>query len=216
VGAVGKSEGGRLVASRANVAPPREVNYEGDGNRIGGYGSGLRGETSGSLQVQAISAEPSTFTAYRTFGFRLAGEPPFPYQVSARAFEVERRMHDLVATALARKGYREAGTSPDFWVRLSSGTVKGDTSLPYDGVVMDGTDSFILGEMVVDAFDGSTAQQVWHGTAQAEIDPHAINERAIGAAVQQMLAPFPARSDARSDARVESRLHSEDLGVVER
>jgi hypothetical protein len=151
--------------------------------------------SSGSSQVQAISAKPETFTAYRTFGFRLATEPPFPYQVSARSFEVEHRMHDLVATALARKGYKEAGTSPDFWVRLSSGTFKGEMSPPYD-VSMGVTDSFVLGEMVVDAFDGPTAQQVWHGTAQAEIDPHGINERAIGAAVRQMLAPFPARSDA--------------------
>jgi hypothetical protein len=59
-----------------------------------------------------------------------------------------------------------------------------------------------LSEMVLDAFDGSTAQQVWHGTAQAEIDPQRINERAIGAigaAMRQMLAPFPARSDALAE-----------------
>jgi hypothetical protein len=154
--------------------------------------------TSSGPQIQAISAEPSTFTAYRTFGFRVAGEPPFPYQVSTRSFKVEQRMHDLVATALAHKGYREAGTSPDFWVRLSSGTFKGETP-PYDGIVTGEPDSFIMGEMVVDAFDGSTARQVWHGTAQAEIDPHGINDRAIGAAVRQMLAAFPARNDALAE-----------------
>jgi hypothetical protein len=154
--------------------------------------------SSGSSQIQAVSAEPSTFTAYRTFGFRVAGEPPFPYQVSARAFKVEQRMHDLVATALAHKGYREADTPQDFWVRLSYGTFKGETP-PYDGVVTGETDSFIMGEMVVDAFDGSTAQQVWHGTAQAEIGPHGINERAIGAALRQMLAGFPARNDALAE-----------------
>jgi hypothetical protein len=155
--------------------------------------------SSGSSQVQAISAEPGTFTAYRTFGFRLAAEPPFPYEVSARSFEVERRMHDLVATALARKGYREASPSPDFWVRLSSGTLKVDSTQAYDGTATSENDSLILGEMVVDAFDGSTAQQVWHGIAKAEIDPQRINERAIGAALQQMLAPFPGRSDALAE-----------------
>jgi hypothetical protein len=151
--------------------------------------------SAGSSQVQAISAEPGIFTAYRTFGFRLAAKLPFPYQVSARSFEVERRMHDLVATALAYKGYREASQSPDFWVRLSSGTIKVD----YDYTSASENDSVILDEMVVDAFDGSTAQRVWHGTAQAEIDPQQINERAIGAALQQMLAPFPARSDALAE-----------------
>ncbi len=108
-------------------------------------------------------------------------------------------MHDLVATALAHKGYREAGTSPDFLVRLSSGTLEVDATHTYDGMSTGENDSLVLGEMVVDAFDGSTAQQVWHGTAQAEIDPQRINERAIGAAIQQMLAPFPARSDALAE-----------------
>jgi hypothetical protein len=37
---------------------------------------------------------------------------------------------------------------------------------------------------------------VWHGTAQAEIDPQRINELAIRSAVEQMLVRFPARSDA--------------------
>lgn len=157
--------------------------------------------SSGSSQVQAISAEPNTFTAYRTFGFRIAGEPPFPSEVSARSFEVGRRMHDLVAKALARKGYREVDTSPDFWVRLSSGTLEDPGASPAgEGYTVD--EPRFLSEMVLDAFDGSTAQQVWHGTAQAEIDPQRINERAIGAigaAMRQMLAPFPARSDALAE-----------------
>jgi hypothetical protein len=37
-------------------------------------------------------------------------------------------------------------------------------------------------------------QQVWHGTAQAEIDPRRINVLAIRSAVDQMLEGFPARS----------------------
>jgi hypothetical protein len=53
--------------------------------------------------------------------------------------------------------------------------------------------------MVVDVFDGSTAQQVWHGDTQAEIDPHGINERAVGAAVRQMLEAFPARNGALAE-----------------
>jgi hypothetical protein len=53
--------------------------------------------------------------------------------------------------------------------------------------------------MVVDVFDGSTAQQVWHGDTRAEIDPHGINERAVGAAVRQMLEAFPARNGALAE-----------------
>jgi hypothetical protein len=151
--------------------------------------------SSGSSRIQAVSAERATFASYRTFGFRLAGAPPFPYEVSARSFEVERRVHDLVATGLARKGYTEASTTPDFLVRLSSGTVEGDKPVTASaGAYGGGTEPFTSGEIVVDAFDGSTAQQVWHGTAQAEIDPQRINVLAIRSAVDQMLEGFPARS----------------------
>src|SRR5580692_5212049 len=153
--------------------------------------------TTSSSQVQAISAEPNTFTAYRTFGFRISGEPPFLSEVSPGSFEVGRRMHDLVATALARKGYREVATSPDFWVRLSSGTFEDPGGSPPGEGYMD--PPRFLSEMVVDAFDGSTAQQVWHATAEVEINPHGINKPAIGGigtAVGQMLAPFPVRSEA--------------------
>src|SRR5580704_5849248 len=153
--------------------------------------------SSGSSHIQAISAESATFAPYRTFGFRLAGAPPFPYEVSARSFEVERRVRDLVATTLAQKGYMQAGPTPDFLVRLSSGTVKEDRPLTAAGGAYGSEkESVTSGEIVVDAFDGSTAQQVWHGTAQAEIDPARINELAIRSAVEQMLVRFPARSDA--------------------
>ena len=49
-------------------------------------------------------------------------------------------------------------------------------------------------EIVVDAFDGATAQQVWHGTAQAEVDPQRINEPALQDDVRRMLTPFPRRT----------------------
>jgi len=148
-------------------------------------------------QIQAISAESGTFAPYRTFGFRLAGTPPSPYEVSARSFEVERRVRDLVATALARKGYREADSTPDFLIRLSSGTLKEDRPpTAAAGAYGNEKESFTSGELVIDVFDGSTSQQVWHGTAQAEIDPPRIDDLRLRSAVQQMLIGFPARSDA--------------------
>jgi hypothetical protein len=153
--------------------------------------------SSGSSRIRAISAEGSAFAPYRTFGFSPAGAPPFPYQVSARSFEVERRVRNLVATTLLRKGYIQAGTTPDFLVRLSSGMVEEDKLLPGGaGAYGGGKESVTSGEIGIDAFDGSTAQQVWHGTAQAEIDPERINELAIRSAVDQVLVAFPARSGA--------------------
>jgi hypothetical protein len=148
-------------------------------------------------QIQAISAESGAFAPYRTFGFRLAGTPPSPYEVSARTFVVERRVRDLVATALARKGYREADAMPDFLIRLSSGTAKADSALTAAGAAY-GTqgESLTSGEIVIDVFDGSTSQQVWRGTAQAEIDPQRIDELRLRSAVEQLLMRLPARGDA--------------------
>jgi Domain of unknown function (DUF4136) len=152
--------------------------------------------SSGSLRVQAISAGNATFAPYRTFGFRPAEAPPSPYEVSLRSFEVERRVRDLVATTLAHKGYAEAGATPDFLVRLSSGTVEEAKPVTAASDAYGGEkESVTSAEVVVDAFDGSTAEQVWHGTARAEVDPARINEVAIRSAVDQMLARFPARSD---------------------
>jgi hypothetical protein len=148
-------------------------------------------------QIHAVGAQSAAFAAYRTFGFRLAETPPPPYQVSARSFDVERRAHDLVAEELTRKGYTES-TTPDFFVRLSSGTAKEDKPQPTttSGGNENETQSVTAGAIVIDAFDRSTSQQVWHGTARAEVDPQRVNDAGIQAAVQQMMASFPARNVA--------------------
>jgi hypothetical protein len=150
----------------------------------------------GASQVHATSAEVASFAPFRTFGFRLPEDPPSPYKVSARSFEVERRVQELVAGELVRKGYAQTDSSADFLVRISSGTAREDK--PHPTTTSGGNENEVhlitVGEISVDAFDRSTTQQVWHGTTRAEIDPQRINEPALQAAVQQMLAPFPARS----------------------
>jgi hypothetical protein len=153
--------------------------------------------TSGGVsQVQATSATVASFAPFHTFGFRLAEDPPAPYQVSPRSFEVGRQVRELVAAELSRKGYAEAGANADFMIRISTGTAKEDKAHPTttSGGSENEPQSVVGGEIVVDAFDRSTSQQVWHGIARAEIDPQRINEPALQQAMQQMLAPFPTRS----------------------
>jgi hypothetical protein len=150
----------------------------------------------GTSRVQTSSAEAAAFAPFRTFGFRLAEQPPSPYELSARSFEVERRVHDLVAAELVGKGYKETGADADLLIRISSGTAREDKPMPI--TTSGGTENdphlVTLGEVVVDAFDRGTGQQVWHGTAQAEIDPQRINAPALQATVQRMLTPFPRRA----------------------
>jgi hypothetical protein len=150
----------------------------------------------GPSHVQTTSAETATFAPFRTFGFRDAEQPPPPYQLSARSFEVERRVHDVVAAELARKGYAETGADADLLIRVSSGTNVIDKGLPI--TTSGGTENdpklVTVGEVVVDAFNRETGQQVWHATAQAEINPERINEPALQATVQRMMTPFPTRN----------------------
>jgi hypothetical protein len=115
-------------------------------------------------------------------------------------------VHDLIASELVRKGYTEAAANGDFLFRLSSGTAKADKVEPTttSGGNENEPQSVTSGEIVVDAFDGSTAQQVWHGTAQAVIDPDHINEAALTAAVQRMLATIPARGAANGSTSISS------------
>jgi hypothetical protein len=150
----------------------------------------------GTSRVQTTSAGATAFAPFRTFGFRLSEAPPPPYELSARSFEVERRVRDLVAAELARKGYREAGPDADLLVRISSGTVWEEKPAPI--TTSGGTENepqlITEDEIVVDAFDRATAQQVWHGTAQAEVDPQRIDEPALQDDVGRMLTPFPRRT----------------------
>jgi hypothetical protein len=150
----------------------------------------------GTSHVQTTSAEPATFAPFRTFGFRLSEQPPAPYELSARSFEVERRVHDVVAAELVRKGYTEAGADADLLVRISSGTATGEKPEPIttSGGTENDPQLIAVGEVVVDAFNRETGQQVWHGTAQAQIDPQRINGPALQATVQRMLTPFPRRT----------------------
>jgi hypothetical protein len=150
--------------------------------------------SSAPSQVHTVSAQVDAFAQYHTFGFLLPAAPPPPYQASARSFEVERRAREMVTAELARRGYSEATASPDFLVRLSSGTAKVDKPEPTTTSGGNENEPHVVtaGELIVDAFDRSTGQQVWHGTARAEVDPQKIDEPKLQAAVQQMFAPFPA------------------------
>ncbi len=79
-------------------------------------------------------------------------------------------------------------------IRISTGTAKADKAEPTttSGGNENQPQSITAGEVVVDAFDRSTGQQVWHGTARAEIDPQRVNEPLLQAAMKQMMTPFPA------------------------
>jgi hypothetical protein len=134
----------------------------------------------------------TTSASYRTFGIGLAREPAPPFQLSARAFELEERMRPLVVAELLRKGYAEEaeGAKPDLLLKFMAGY---DTTPPAPQREPGGNKSGMRGEIVVDAFDGTTEAQVWRGIAQSEVDPDKIDPQLLQYAVEHLLATFPGR-----------------------
>jgi hypothetical protein len=157
------------------------------------------GTVSSGAHVQTESSAGATFATYRTFGVRPGRRPAAPFDVSARDFEVERRMRPLIVAELSRKGYAEevGQAKPDFVVAFASGYASveawqyggsnyGASSAPSTEIEKN--------KIVVDAFDTSTDAQVWHGTAVSKVNPEKIDDQLLQASVQRLLAPFPARS----------------------
>jgi hypothetical protein len=144
--------------------------------------------------IQSETAASPTFANYRTFAFGPATQPVAPFGVSGRSFEVERRLRPLVAAELQSKGYTEqAGQAkPDFMVSFASGYFREADSAQWGP---GGTDLGVLkGQVVIDAFDVTSEAQVWHGTAEAEVDPKKIDDQLLQSAVRRVLAPFPTRA----------------------
>jgi hypothetical protein len=153
--------------------------------------------------VQTVGAVGAPFAQYRTFAFGLAEKPPAPYAISERGFEVERRAQPLIVAELTNKGYAVSDDGKgDFLVRFSVGYAK--IAIPQPGSTEGGlgsTEYQNVGEVVIDAFDGSSRTQVWHGSAEAQIDPKKINDRLLQTAVRQLLVRFPSRPESGATDR---------------
>jgi hypothetical protein len=107
-------------------------------------------------------------------------------------------MRPLIVAELLRKGYAEpAGDAkPDFLVAFASGYLQEATasaSPAQSGGSLAAGPPITKGSIFVDAFDTSSDAQVWHGTAEAEVNADQINDQLLQTAVQRLLAPFPAR-----------------------
>jgi hypothetical protein len=153
--------------------------------------------SSSGRSVQSETAANAPFTQYHTFAFRLAGAPPPPFHVSARSFEVENRMRPLIVAELQGKGYVETtgDAKPDFLVRFASGyNQEAGPSQGEPGGSVPAPKDIDKGQLVIDVFDASTEAQVWHGTAEAIVNPDKIDDQRLQAGVKQVLVSFPARS----------------------
>jgi hypothetical protein len=147
--------------------------------------------------VQTVGASGAPFAQYRTFAFGPAEQPRAPYALSARSFEVERRAQPLIARELTKKGYTLSETKGDFVVQMSAGNTEQPVPSPSES---EGngfpTEHINIGELVIDAIDGSSHTQIWHGQADVRINPQQIDDALLQTAVQRLLAGFPTRVSA--------------------
>jgi hypothetical protein len=144
--------------------------------------------------VQTVGASGAPFAQYRTFAFGPAEQPRAPYALSARSFEVERRAQPLIVAELTRKGYALLETKGDFVVQMSAGNA--EQPVPSRGDTEGNGEPpqhINVGEFAIDAFDGSSHTQIWHGQADVRINPQQINDGLLQTAVQRLLAGCPAR-----------------------
>jgi hypothetical protein len=147
--------------------------------------------------VHTTSAEVPVFSSFRTFAFRIPDAPAPPYSVSTRTFQLARRVHDLIEADLLRRGYVANETNPDIVFRLTTGIAQVDRPQPTttSGGNENNPQSMIAGEIIIDAFDGSTSEPIWHGASRAAVDPLWDNEAAIESTVERMMARFPTRAE---------------------
>ena len=134
--------------------------------------------------------------AYDTFSFGWTASPPDGYEASARSLEVDRRLRDVVGSALRQKGYVEDDANPSVVVRFGAG-LKSVVSHPSEeadplGVVPDEVLTYEGIQIVV--YDAGLKTAVWQGSASSVVDPtREIDIGLLQREVGDALATFPVR-----------------------
>jgi hypothetical protein len=155
-----------------------------------------------AIRVHSARSAIASFDRYRTFAFDTAESAPNDYASSERSAEVCKRVREQATKLLEDKGYVQAdGGKSDLVLRVAAGRREPAIRRPSHGVpgwlVEDEEDDFVEGAFVVDAFDTTTEELVWHGSARTAVDANRIDEERLQRAVMEVLASFPSR---RSDA----------------
>jgi hypothetical protein len=154
-----------------------------------------------------VAAPDVSFASYHTFSFGLA-EPPRPgYQVTPRSLEVQSRLRTLVKGALEDRGLTETMDNADLVVKLATGSGSGYQLRPSSqgsGLVpperLSGP-APAVGFLGIDIYGRASGNQIWKGSAFAEIDPTTIDDALLRHGVDHMLAGFgaqPAESVAQT------------------
>jgi hypothetical protein len=151
-----------------------------------------------AIDVHTAESPDARFDQYRTFTFETATREPVSFSSSALTAEVETRAEQLATDVLLGKGYEPAsGAAADLSIRIATGQREREIRRPSRShpalFIQDEEDDFVEGALVVDAFDVSTGELVWHGSAGTVIDPGRVDDARLRRAVSDVLTDFPPR-----------------------
>ena len=147
------------------------------------------------------------FTRYRSFGWLpIAQAAPIDQDTGDR--DLTKRVYSAVEARLAGKGYAPAASDAadllvtfrvlrmaDYEAPHFSYTMPWRMGAYRDALHASG-DSYDRGSLIIDVIDRRANELVWRGSASARLLPsmsYAKSVERIDAAVQQILAPLPAR-----------------------
>ncbi len=156
-----------------------------------------------AVDVHTSASPTARFDGYRTYVFGPEPGAPPDFAVTQQSVRVEHIVQGIAAGILKSKGYVPATTaSPDLTIRVAAGQRQRVIRRPQPArppwFAEDEEFDYVEGSFVIDAFDGSTGQLVWHGAVRTEIQPGHIDEDRIRRSVNEVLASFPARPVAPS------------------
>jgi len=145
-----------------------------------------------------VSAPDAELGNHRTFAFGLAEQPPAGYEVTPRSLEVQRRLRAAVKSALEERGLTEAGDHPELVVKLASGSSSGyGLRPPNTGSELvpnaETGPTPALGFIGIDIYLSASGNEIWKGSAFAEVDPMMIDDALLRRGVDHMLEGFGAR-----------------------
>jgi spore coat protein U-like protein len=142
--------------------------------------------------ASAVAASNVSFSNYHTFEFGTAAAPRQGYEVTQRSLDVQQRLRSAVKRALEARGLKEVTGKPDVTVKLAAGSGSGESTYRDVGPA--------LGFIGIDIFAVSSGNQVWQGTAFAEIDPTKIDDALLLRGVERMLQGFGSKPEASDSA----------------
>ena len=141
----------------------------------------------------SVAAPHASLTSYRTFSFGLSDPPKSGYEVTPRSLDVQRRLRSVVLRALQQRGYTASDVQGDMVVKLAAGTGAEVLNGAANGAERTTPSGSVSGYIGINIYDGLSGNEVWQGSAFAEIDPATIDDSLLALGVAHMLKDFPVR-----------------------